>query len=389
MKKSGYTGRRPPAKSVPVQKQRFGSPKGKPLQPGKKRGPLALPWVILFDLILLAAGLMVFSLFHHVLVRDVMTTGLSLPRPTTAAKTTTTAAAESVTTSSNQTEKTTESADTQPASSKTKTTSITETTVDPDSWQARFADQFTDGPVISTETEYRSASLAITLNKMQVDDAVCTVADIYLSDISQFRTAFATGVYGRSLRDEVLDMAIANKALLAISGDYYGIRDQGIVIRNGELYRDVLFQDVLVLYYDGTMETTTKTEFRMDRILAEGAWQAWSFGPMLLDDGQPMTKFNSQVNPDNPRGAIGYYEPGHYCFVLVDGRQPGYSNGMTPQELSRFFYELGCTAAYNLDGGESAVLTFMDQIANRPYKDGRQISDIVYIAEIDPERNDP
>lgn len=368
-----------------------------PKKAGSKHSALPLPWVILLDLILLAAGLMTFSLFHHVVVRDVQSTGLSLPRPTNASApvNVTTATTDATdTTTSTPTSASNPSDSSKPTGSQSDSSEMTsvptsETSADPNDWRVKFADQFTDGDIIQTETEYRSANIAITVDQVQSGDAVYYLANIYLSDIEQFRTAFATGVYGRSLRDEVLDMAVDNNALLAISGDYYGIRDQGIVVRNGELYRDVLFQDVLVMYYDGSMETTTKADFSMDRILAEGAWQAWSFGPMLLEDGQPMTRFNSQVNPDNPRGAIGYYEPGHYCFVLVDGRQPGYSNGMTLTELSRLFHDLGCTVAYNLDGGESAVMTFMDQIANQPYKDGRQISDIIYIAETGEGRTGP
>jgi len=336
---------------------------------------LPLPWVIVLDLVLIGAGLIVFALFHHVLPRDIQTSGLALPRPTTTrvmtpAATTTTASPTPTTMAAGTT--TTAAATPEP----------TETTIDPDSWTAKFADQFTDGDIIQTETEYRSANLAVTIQQQQRGDAVFYLADVYLSDIEQFRTAFASGVYGRGLTDDVLDIAVENAAILAMSGDYYGIRDQGIVIRNGELYRDVLFDDVLVLYYDGSMETTEARAFDMDRILTEGAWQAWSFGPMLLDQGQPMTTFNSRVDPDNPRSAIGYYEPGHYCFVLVDGRQQGYSNGMTLTELSQLFYDLGCTAAYNLDGGQSAVLTFFDQTVNQPYKGGREISDILYISDL-------
>ncbi len=40
-----------------------------------------------------------------------------------------------------------------------------------------------------------------------------------------------------------------------------------------------------------------------------------------------MTEFNSTLGKANPRTAVGNYEPGHYCFLVVDGRQPGYSDG--------------------------------------------------------------
>ena len=47
--------------------------------------------------------------------------------------------------------------------------------------------------------------------------------------------------------------------------------------------------------------------------------------------------------------------------------------------LSRFMSELGCKAAYNLDGGQSAMMYFRGQIITEPYNGGRKISDIVYV----------
>ena len=203
----------------------------------------------------------------------------------------------------------------------------------------------------------------------------------YETPIDYLRTAFAGGVYAHGRTSSVLELANENNAVLAMTGDYYGIHDRGVVIRNGELYREGTFEDVLVLNYDGSMATYTAEAFDIEAVKAGGAWQAWSFGPMLLDDGQPMSEFNSDVPSLNPRSAIGCFEPGHYCFVLVDGRQEGYSVGMTLAQLSQLFYDLGCVTAYNLDGGQSAVLTFMGQVVNQPYRDGRPVSDIVYIGE--------
>ena len=77
-------------------------------------------------------------------------------------------------------------------------------------------------------------------------------------------------------------------------------------------------------------------------------------------------------------------EPGHYLFVLVDGRDEGYSKGATFPELAEIMVNEGCSVAYNLDGGRSAVMAAeMDgQIAhvNQPYKNGRGISDIIYVS---------
>ena len=56
---------------------------------------------------------------------------------------------------------------------------------------------------------------------------------------------------------------------------------------------------------------------------------------------------------------------------------------MTLEELSQLFYEMGCKEAYNLDGGQSAVMSFAGELTNQPYGGGRNISDILYIGEVE------
>ena len=43
-------------------------------------------------------------------------------------------------------------------------------------------------------------------------------------------------------------------------------------------------------------------------------------------------------------------------------------------------HSLGCTQAYNLDGGASAHFYWKDTTLNRPSGGGRVVADIVYIA---------
>lgn len=328
----------------------------------KKNPPLAL--VILIDLLLIGAGLVIFAMFHHVIPRDFKASGESLPRPTTAisseaAKTSSTAASEL------------ESAQ----------DTLVATTAARGAFGAKFADKFTGGEIEQTADSYRSDNISLQITKVQANDVTYFVADIYVRDIEYFRTGFAGGIYAHGITDRPISMATENNAILAITGDYYGIRNTGVVIRNGELYRESMFEDVLVMNYDGSMQTFGQDEFSIDDVKANGAWQAWSFGPMLLQDGQPMTSFNSSVTGLNPRTAIGYYEPGHYCFVTVDGRQDGYSIGMNMKQMSQLFFDLGCTVAYNLDGGQSAEMIFGGQVYNQPFNGGRRVSDIIYLTE--------
>lgn len=228
---------------------------------------------------------------------------------------------------------------------------------------------------------HQSDTVRVAVKGYSVDGVAYYVADVWVKDISSFRTAFAKKQYGQGIHQEFLKMAQDNKAIVAISGDYYSARAKGIVVRNGQLYRDIPFEDVCVLYQDGVMETYTKDTFDIDDAIARKAYQIWSFGPQLLENGQPMQDFNSSVKKANPRCAIGYYAPGHYCFVTVDGRQPGYSEGITLQALSQLFYDLGCKAAYNLDGGQTAMMAYGNQLVNRPYHGGRESGDIIFISD--------
>jgi exopolysaccharide biosynthesis protein len=66
--------------------------------------------------------------------------------------------------------------------------------------------------------------------------------------------------------------------------------------------------------------------------------------------------------------------------VVVDGR--GESAGITLPDLSELFYNLGCTAAYNLDGGNSSVMVWQNAVINDPSGGGRESSDALLIAEV-------
>ena len=93
-----------------------------------------------------------------------------------------------------------------------------------------------------------------------------------------------------------------------------------------------------------------------------------------------IVKISSLSSGAHPRSAVGYFEPGHYCFIVVDGRQD-HSHGLTISELAKVFEELGCKAAYNLDGGATAVMLFNNEIFSHPSNGGRNVGDILFIAE--------
>lgn len=315
--------------------------------------------IILRDIIALCLALVVFALFHHVLPRDGGGPKLSIV---------------DVGQGISATQKPTVNTPA-PSSNAAGAPKPTNAPAAPGDFSAVFPSEDTGTGALHS---YQSDTLRIAINQVQENEITYYVADIWIKNIDAFRTAFAKGQYGQGIHEKPVAMAENNYAILAVTGDYYGARAKGIVIRNGELYRDTLYDDVAVLFADGALETYSKGEFSIDAAIERKAYQAWSFGPKLLENGQPIGEFTDAIKGANPRSAIGYYEPGHYCAVVVDGRQPGYSAGMTLAGLSEVFYDLGCKAAYNLDGGQTAMMVFQGEPVNRAYKGGRGCSDILY-----------
>jgi len=326
-----------------------------PKRPSKRRRG-RIGWIIAFDVLIAMLIMLAFYITNYVVQPEL--TGYMLPAPSGLASVETPTPTVNNAVSS-----------TPPASQESE-----QSTVLPDTTtlRSKFTDKFTDDYVDQTDTSYKSANINVNINKVQKNGVTYFLADIYVADIQYLKTAFAK-------QPDVI-VAKENDAILAINGDHC-VDNNGPVVRNGQLYRDETYADALVMNYDGSMQTYSADQLNMDAIKANGAWQVWTFGPMLLKDGQPMTKFNSTLDEANPRTAVGYYEPGHYCFLVVDGRQPGYSDGMTFTDMSQLFYDLGCKAAFNLDGGQSSEMVFMGNVVNQPYNGGRSTTDILYITD--------
>ncbi len=225
---------------------------------------------------------------------------------------------------------------------------------------------------------YQGETTKIAIHKVQSDGVTYFVADVWIKNINALHTALAKGTYGRGFHEMPLKIANDNHAVFAVSGDYYGAREQGVVVRDGVLYRDAMGDDVCILKTDGTLQVYEKGSFSALEMLDNTVWQAWAFGPALVENGAVCDTSGSKIKVKNPRGAIGYYEPGHYCFIVVDGRQSGYSDGMTLDELAHTFASLGCVSAYNLDGGATAMMVFQGSVVSQPTNGGRSSSDIIY-----------
>lgn len=244
-----------------------------------------------------------------------------------------------------------------------------------------------DTPVI-TENSYTDSNISITLTEYREYDTAIYVADIRLSDVQYLKTALAQNTYGKNIKEKTSEMAQSHNAILAINGDYYGSRDKGYVLRNGQLYRDKAGSDRedLVIWPDGSFEIAYERTTTADSLLEAGAWQVLSFGPALVENGQISVDEDTEVGQatySNPRTAIAMVDELHYLMVVSDGRTDR-SDGLTLYQLAQFLQSKGATLAYNLDGGGSSTMYFNGQVVNEPVNHGstvseRSVSDIVYI----------
>ena len=220
-----------------------------------------------------------------------------------------------------------------------------------------------------------------------------TYAEIYLPDVHCLRTWYMDDpdddLVGTA---DIRTASRAVRAAFAVNGDFYNL--QGVnAVRNGTVINScVCTYDLCVLYEDGSMKTYSPddlpTQGLVDAALTD-AWQAWSFGPLLLtDDGEAIPDFSERTNEYltrlHPRTAIGYFAPGHYCIVSITGYQNG-NPGVSLEELSAFFASLGCKQAYNLDGGGSTHIWYHGHEIGYP-SEARALADLIYIRNTAEER---
>ena len=244
-------------------------------------------------------------------------------------------------------------------------------------------------PIITDDT-YIDQHITIRITTLRRYDSDIHVAEVIIDDPSYLKTALARDKFGTNITEETSDQAQRVGAILAINGDYYGANKTGYVVRNGTLYRDsqrsTKYQD-LAIFYDGSMDVFYEKDVAVRDIWQKrGAMQIMAFGPTLVYNGQIVVGQNEEVgvaSPNgNPRTVIGMVEPLHYYFVVADGRTSS-SHGPSLYEMADIMTELGCTLAYNLDGGGSSTMVFNGKVINYPTTNGnykeRSVSDIVYI----------
>ena len=95
-----------------------------------------------------------------------------------------------------------------------------------------------------------------------------------------------------------------------------------------------------------------------------GAVNVFSFGPILLRDGEINDLVYQYYKSIEPRHALGMIEPGHYFLLSVQGRTKE-SKGTFLQRVAEMMRDRGVKQALNLDGGNTMALIFRGRMLNK------------------------
>jgi hypothetical protein len=104
----------------------------------------------------------------------------------------------------------------------------------------------------------------------------------------------------------------------------------------------------------------------------QGLTEAVAGGPWLIRDGKETVEavfegFGEKFSTDrHPRTAIGKTADGDIWLVVIDGRQPGMSRGVSLSETAQVLMRLGCVEGINLDGGGSSEMWARGVTLNKP-----------------------
>lgn len=185
------------------------------------------------------------------------------------------------------------------------------------------------------------------------------------------------------VRVDATETAKKHNVVFAMNTDYYTYRvavnnnrHTGIVIRDGRiLYDDPYTEkqvtnsmfpnlDMLAFMPDGSLKVYHSWEKTAQEFIDDGVQTVYSFGPYLLLDGKVSERAYANNENKNPRCAIGMVEPGHYVAIMCEGRLKR-SAGVTISYLAKMMRAKGCQVAFNMDGGQTAVMVFMGKQLNQ------------------------
>ncbi|MBE3596806.1 MAG: phosphodiester glycosidase family protein [Hydrogenibacillus sp.] len=203
------------------------------------------------------------------------------------------------------------------------------------------------------------------------------MAKVKLHDPSAVRLVMASplGDDLGSPGETVLSMAKRTGGVLAINaGGFFAkgnrIYPIGNTVSDGKLISQSSNQAVSFIGFNREGRLVGGPAMTPSDIERLGVREGASFLPTLIKDGKAQAIPKDWAGKKEPRTLIGHFTNGDVLMIVIDGRQKGYSEGVTLEDAQTKLLGLNIRDAYNLDGGGSSTFVYNGQVLNRP-SDGK------------------
>ena len=246
------------------------------------------------------------------------------------------------------------------------------------------------------------------------------MADIYISDPSQLRTASFDDNFdfssagGRNVRKgKIATLAQRAHAVVAVNGDSVGAKEDkhnfGVIFRQGQLIESNLDDkgnyrmDLLIIDENGDFHGIHAAQAGDldDPYVYDGkkVLDIFSFGPILVENGETVQDYQGVDRKPSENGCwmkmlseedaqrVAVCQVGPLHYMLVASANDRGNTGLTLRQFSDFLVSKGVQFAYNLDGGNSSVLYYSGagKVNLKSVKQGRDLWDIIFFASAEQE----
>lgn len=222
---------------------------------------------------------------------------------------------------------------------------------------------------VNDQWHYETNTLKVSVEEKETSYTRYWVCHVQTFSPAQLSSALCGGTYGEPRATVSEEMAVHN-GVIGINGSGFSYTSGKpapgkTMIKDGKVYEDVYSNgNIMCVTGDGGMFTAV-AGLTTKQLLKRNVKDTYCFGPTLIEGGEkyPISGDFRQTYRYQ-RTAVGMVSPGEYYLVAVQGNGAGGSQGMTYGELQQVFLELGCSYAYNLDGGGSTTLVFKGRVVN-------------------------
>ena len=252
-----------------------------------------------------------------------------------------------------------------------------------------------DSEFVGKEIQYYADDSILTVTwKEKCCGHFCTFSEVYVADPSQFRRKLSADTFGSSIQKFATELSKETNAVVAMNGDFYRFRNEGMTVYQRKLYRFNPFKlDVCHVDATGNLKFTYGGELKK----AEDAEQyikdndilfSMCFGPVLIENYEPYISPDSyllgQVTSRYSRSAIAQRGDCHYLLTALNH---GYGcPTATIPEFRNVLLSKHVERAYTLDGGQTGEIIMKHKVLNQiDFNTERTVSDILYFVTAIPE----